>query len=110
VELCLYLAGGEQRVAMEREGDLWRACLPGDLSGTPYHYRAQGEWAPERGLWFDPAKALVDPYALELDRRFVWHETCATYGVDTADLSRARGCRARCRWCRAARRCSGLAG
>ena len=26
--------------------------------------------APERGLWFDPAKLLVDPYAAAIDRPF----------------------------------------
>ena len=51
-----------------------------------YGYRAQGEWAPERGLWFDAAKLLVDPYAVELDRRFAWDPRLAVHGEDTAAL------------------------
>lgn len=51
-----------------------------------YGYRADGEWAPETGLWFDPAKLLVDPYAVELDRRFVQDPSLARYGADTAAL------------------------
>jgi glycogen operon protein len=87
VWLCLFgTAGNERRTAMERDGDTWRADLPGDLAGSAYGYRAEGEWAPERGLWFDPAKLLVDPYAVELDRRFVQHPHLGEYGADTAAL------------------------
>jgi glycogen operon protein len=71
---------------MQREGDDWIAELPGDLSGSRYGYRAEGEWSPERGLWFDPAKLLVDPHAFELDRRFVQDPRLAEYGVDTASI------------------------
>ncbi|MEP7222198.1 MAG: glycogen debranching protein GlgX [Novosphingobium sp.] len=86
VWLCLFDGEAERRVAMQRDGDEWTAELPGDLAGTHYGFRADGEWAPERGLWFDPAKLLVDPRAVELDRRFVQHPRLAEYGADTADL------------------------
>jgi glycogen operon protein len=86
VWLCLFGGDGEQRHAMERDGSDWVLELPGDLTGTCYGYRAAGEWAPERGQWFDPAKLLVDPYATELDRRFVQDRRLAAFGVDTADL------------------------
>ena len=84
--LCRFDAGGEQRIAMQRDGADWLATLPGAQVGLAYGYRAEGEWAPERGLWFDPAKLLVDPYAVALDRRFVQHPSLAILGVDTADL------------------------
>ena len=84
--LCLFDGDQERRIAMRREGDDWLAELPGDQSGAYYGYRADGEWAPERGYWFDPAKLLVDPYAVELDRRFVQDPRLAEYGVDTAAL------------------------
>ena len=71
VFLCLFDKGVERQIQMNKVGDDWLAELPGDLSGTCYGYRAQGEWSPENGMWFDPAKLLVDPYAVELDRRFV---------------------------------------
>lgn len=71
---------------MQRDGDNWIAELPGDLSGARYGYRAEGEWAPENGQWFDPAKLLVDPYAIVLDRRFAFDPRLALFGEDTAAL------------------------
>ena len=38
--------------------------MPGLTAGTRYGFRADGPYAPERGLWFDPDKLLVDPYAV----------------------------------------------
>jgi glycogen debranching enzyme len=86
VWLCLFDGDAETRIAMQRAGDAWIAELPGDLSGTRYGFRAAGEWAPERGRWFDPAKLLVDPYAVELDRRFAYDPHLSLYGEDTALL------------------------
>jgi glycogen operon protein len=85
--LCLFEPSGEERrVPLGRAGDIWSVDLPGDLSGTRYGYRADGDWAPEGGCWFDPTKLLVDPHAVELDRRFVQHPDLASHGVDTAAL------------------------
>ena len=85
--LCLFDGvGAESRIAMARDGEDWTAEVAGDLAGTPYGYRAEGEWAPDRGRWFDPAKLLVDPHALELDRRFVQDRRLADFGEDTASL------------------------
>lgn len=86
VWLCLFEGAQERRVAMTRQGDDWTASLSGDLSGTRYGYRAEGEWTPDKGLWFDPAKLLVDPYAIALDRRFVQDPRLAGCGVDTAEV------------------------
>lgn len=86
VALCLE----DVPLAMERtEGagdELWLAHVPRDCTGLTYGYRADGEWAPERGLWFDPSKLLVDPHATELDRRFVQHLSLAQFGADTAGI------------------------
>jgi glycogen operon protein len=87
VWLCLFDGPAEERrIAMERRGEVWETELPGDLSGSRYGYRAEGEWAPERGLWFDPAKLLVDPQAVELDRRFTQHPSLAEFAADTAAI------------------------
>ncbi|MBV1687363.1 glycogen debranching protein GlgX [Novosphingobium sp. G106] len=86
VSLCIFAAGAEQRIAMARQGDDWVTEVPGDLTGAHYGYRADGEWAPERGLWFDPAKLLVDPYTVELNRRFVFDPRLSAFGEDTAAL------------------------
>ncbi|MDE2404793.1 MAG: glycogen debranching protein GlgX [Sphingomonadales bacterium] len=86
VWLCRFDGQAETRTAMARDGDDWVLDLPGELAGTRYGYRADGEWAPERGLWFDPAKLLVDPRAIELDRRFVYDPALSVHGADTAAL------------------------
>ena len=59
------LARGERR-------RLLRGFVPGLKEGTRYGFRADGDYAPERGLWFDPDKLLVDPYAVEIDRPYVY--------------------------------------
>ncbi len=86
VELCLFDGEAETRTAMTRAGEVWVAELSGDLAGTRYGYRAHGTYDPANGLWFDPAKLLVDPYAIKLDRRFVQHPRLAAFGEDTADI------------------------
>ncbi len=86
VDLCLFDAAGETRHAMRRNGDVWEYEFAEDLAGARYGFRAHGEWAPEQRLWFDPSKLLVDPYAREIDRRFVQHPSLAEFGTDTADI------------------------
>lgn len=86
VELCLFDGAAETRHPMTRAQEAWTLDLPGVLTGTRYGYRAHGPYAPEHNLWFDPAKLLVDTYALELDRRFVQHPRLAQFGADTADI------------------------
>ncbi|MPS68632.1 MULTISPECIES: glycogen debranching protein GlgX [unclassified Novosphingobium] len=86
VWLCLFAGEHEVRHPMERSGPDWVLTLPEEMAGGRYGYRAAGEWAPPKGLWFDPAKLLVDPYAVELDRRFVQDGTLAEFGSDTANI------------------------
>jgi len=40
----------------------WHVFVPGIRPGQVYAYRAAGPFDPGRGLRFDPAKALLDPY------------------------------------------------
>jgi glycogen operon protein len=40
----------------------WHVWVPGLRPGQLYAYRVEGPSAPERGLRFDPAKVLLDPY------------------------------------------------
>jgi len=44
-------------------GGIWTTFVPGAGPGERYGYRVHGEWAPERGARFNPAKLLLDPYA-----------------------------------------------
>jgi isoamylase len=42
----------------------WHVLVPDIAPGQVYAYRADGPFAPERGLRFDPDKVLLDPYGL----------------------------------------------
>ncbi|KQR75940.1 glycogen debranching protein GlgX [Rhizobium sp. Leaf341] len=90
IDLCLFHGDGEtelRRLQMGREeGDVFALTLPDAPIGTRYGLRAHGTYDPERGLWFDPAKLLVDPYALELDRPFQHDVRLTQFGAETADL------------------------
>ncbi|MDJ0275933.1 glycogen debranching protein GlgX [Sphingomonas sp. 2R-10] len=86
VWLCLFDGADERRVAMRRAGDWFVVEVPGAGPGQRYGYRAEGDWAPDEGRWFDPAKLLVDPYAVELDRRFRYDPILSHYGADTAAI------------------------
>ncbi len=40
----------------------WHIFVPGVRAGQLYGYRAQGPFNPAKGMRFDPAKVLLDPY------------------------------------------------
>jgi isoamylase len=42
----------------------WHAFVPGVKPGQLYGYRVQGPFDPAKGMRFDPAKVLLDPYGL----------------------------------------------
>ncbi|MCF3642487.1 glycogen debranching protein GlgX [Rhizobium sp. TRM95111] len=90
IDLCLYDTDGAAelcRLSMPRAEDgVHRLFVEGAGPGTRYGLRADGIHSPEHGLWFDPAKLLVDPYAKELDRPFRHDGRLAVFGEDTADL------------------------
>ena len=54
-----------------RQDNIWAGLVAGIGAGTRYGLRADGEYNPDQGLFFDPQKLLVDPYARHLDRVFV---------------------------------------
>ena len=79
-----------ERLELSPEGNgVFARFVPGLKGGTRYGFRADGDYAPERGLWFDPDKLLVDPYAVELDRPYVFDPRLSAQrgeGGDTALL------------------------
>ena len=86
VSLCLFEGEHETAFPMARDGADWVLDLPAASPGTRYGFRAHGPFDPERALRFDSAKLLVDPRAVELDRRFAYDPALAALGVDTAAL------------------------
>ncbi|HZP19664.1 MAG TPA: glycogen debranching protein GlgX [Bauldia sp.] len=90
IEFCLFDEAGRRELArtpLARSGDVWQATIPGIAAGARYGLRADGPYAPERGLWFDPAKLLVDPYARALDRPYAWDPRLAAPRADAIDTA-----------------------
>lgn len=90
VELCLFDDRGETelaRLSMTRgDGDLHHVFVDGIKEGARYGFRIDGPYDPAQGHWYDPSKLLVDPYATELDRPFVYDPRLGQFGIDTANL------------------------
>jgi len=88
VELCLY---DEHRNETARhflpghENEVWHGFLPGCQPGQRYGYRVHGPWNPQKGLRYNPAKLLIDPYARRLDGMFRWNAAVYDYGSDTQE-------------------------
>src|SRR5271170_4414537 len=93
VELCLFSAEGnecEKIPLRETTAFVWHGYLPGIQPGQRYGYRVHGPWEPEKGLRFNPAKLLVDPYAQAVTGRVDWSQAIFPYvfGGNDADLHR----------------------
>ncbi|KJF69806.1 glycogen debranching protein GlgX [Rhizobium nepotum] len=90
IDLCLFDATGEKetaRLPMTRgEDDIHRVTVAEAGPGTRYGYRADGIYAPEHGLWFDPSKLLLDPYATEIDRPFRHDPALYAFGKETGAI------------------------
>jgi glycogen operon protein len=90
LSLCLFDQDREiARLPMARHGRVFSLFTPGVGAGTHYGLRAEGPYDPDAGLWFDPDKLLLDPYATRIDRPFAYHPMLAERkGVsgDTAPL------------------------
>lgn len=90
LDLCLFDDSGNRELArlpMQRDDKhIHRISVSHIKEGSRYGYRAHGVYDPDQGLWFDPSKLLLDPYATEIDRPFVYDRRLGLQGVDTADL------------------------
>jgi glycogen operon protein len=93
VELCLFTPDGAEvdRIQLkEQTAFVWHGYLPSISPGQAYGYRVHGPWEPERGLRFNPAKLLVDPYAQAVSGSVDWSQPIFPYqmGGEDADLHR----------------------
>ena len=70
VYLCLYDDTGETEIAklalFPNTEHIWSGVVSGIGCGQLYGFRAEGDYLPEQGLWFNEHKLLVDPYAKDL--------------------------------------------
>ena len=82
IDLALYDSSGAELWSgplPERDGEIWHGRLPGAGPGLRYGYRAHGAWEPERGLRFNAAKLLLDPYARRLAGDLIWDDAAHGY-------------------------------
>jgi len=81
VELCLYDDHEhETRIDLPESTALcWHGYLPNVRPGQRYGYRIHGPWGPDNGLWCNPAKVLLDPYAKAIDGLWDWNEAIFPY-------------------------------
>jgi isoamylase len=80
VEVCLFDENGhEDRVDLvDQRFHVWHGRLPGVGAGQRYGLRAHGPWDPARGMRFNAAKLLLDPYARAVTGRL--HYDPAVFG------------------------------
>jgi glycogen operon protein len=86
VELCLFDRPDDARESVripmrERNDQVWHCYLPDARPGQLYGYRVAGPYQPERGLRFNPAKLLVDPYAKAISGTIKWSDALFAYRV-----------------------------
>jgi isoamylase len=84
VELCLFdAAGRETRIELpESTAFCWHGYVPGIGPGQRYGYRVHGPWDPGNGHRCNPAKLLLDPYALAVDGGVTWDPAVFPYVLD----------------------------
>jgi glycogen operon protein len=94
VELWLYneidKAESDVYRLSEVTGNVWHIYLVGVKPGQLYGYRVHGPYDPERGLRFNPAKLLIDPYAKAVAGEVNWAAPVFGYklGDPGEDLSK----------------------
>jgi glycogen operon protein len=79
VWVCVFDEEGAQEAGRFRltrgEGDVFTGFVAGLRPGARYGLRADGPHDPDRGLWFDPQKLLMDPYAVAIDWPYRYNST-----------------------------------
>jgi glycogen operon protein len=93
VELCLFdeldSAKNDTIQLQECTGHVWHCYIPGLSIGQLYGYRIYGPYQPEKGLRFNPAKLVIDPYTKAIAGSVNWDYPIFAYrlGHPAADLS-----------------------
>ena len=93
VELCLFDehdSGEHQTIEVhECTGYTWHCYVQGLTIGQLYGYRVHGPYEPEKGMRFNPAKLVIDPYAKALTGAVNWDYPVFGYkvGDPQGDLS-----------------------
>ncbi len=72
VSVCLFDANGlETRIPIgDRTYHVWHGYVPGVGPGQRYGFRVDGPFDPAQGLFHNPTKLLLDPYARAIEGDF----------------------------------------
>ncbi|MDD7464748.1 MAG: glycogen debranching protein GlgX [Actinomycetaceae bacterium] len=62
---------------------IWKGHITGISAGHIYGFRADGPWDPEHGLFYNPAKVMLDPYARAVARMPILHSSLYAHKVDS---------------------------
>ena len=76
VELCLFSSKDDRNPEVvklpEQTAFVWHGYIPGIQAGQLYGYRVHGPHEPDKGLRFNAAKLLIDPYATAICGEVNW--------------------------------------
>jgi glycogen operon protein len=81
VELCIFDEDGREtrHDLPEMTALCWHGYFPGLRPGQKYGFRVHGPWAPGAGLWCNPSKLLLDPYAKCIHGEVEWNEAAFSH-------------------------------
>ncbi|MGO9391699.1 glycogen debranching protein GlgX [Rhodoblastus sp.] len=85
VDFCLFNAADKETLRLRlpgRSGSVFHGFIHGLQEGARYGLRVHGPYDSARGLRHNPAKLLIDPYALELDRCIELHPSMLGFAAD----------------------------
>jgi isoamylase len=82
--LCLFDDAGAETQAplVDYDAGVWHGFVPGVGPGQAYGYRAAGPYDPGRGVYCNPAKLLLDPYARAVSGEVTFGPEVLGYAVD----------------------------
>jgi isoamylase len=85
VSVCLFDANGaETRIPLgDHTYHVWHGYVPGVGPGQRYGFRVDGRFSPAEGLFHNPNKLLLDPYARSIEGDFV--DDPSVYPGNSAD-------------------------
>ncbi|GAC1663892.1 MAG: glycogen debranching protein GlgX [Candidatus Acidiferrum sp.] len=90
VDLCLFNRYDDPDPEVieirEQTAFVWHCYLPAIQPGQLYGYRVHGPYEPAKGLRFNPAKLLIDPYAVAICGKVNWKAPIFPYELGSPEL------------------------
>ncbi len=89
IELCFFDENGhETRIPLvDKTAFVFHGFVPGIGPGQRYGYRAHGRWDPNQGYRFNPAKLMLDPYAMAIEGQPSYDRAIYDYVAGSPELA-----------------------